>query len=349
MDFFKIGKKIISKNNPPYIVAEMSGNHCGDLSRALKMVELASETGADAIKLQTFTPDTMTLNCDRDEFLLKDGLWEGKTLYDLYSWAQTPWEWHEELFKKAKECNIDIFSSPFDETAVDFLENLDVPAYKLASFEMTDLPLVQKIASTKRPIIMSTGMATLDEIKTTIQTIKEAGNEKILVLHCVSQYPTNASNANLASMVDLKNKLQCEIGLSDHTKGSLVPIVSIGLGACFIEKHFIDDKSKGGPDVDFSLEPDEFKKMVEDVHTAWRSIGKSNIEKKEAESSSRRFRRSIYFIKELKAGEVITKEHLKRVRPNNGLEPKHYFEIIGKKVTKDVIPFTPTSFELIEK
>jgi len=343
----KIDNIEISKDSKPYIIAELSGNHNGSIDRALNLMELAAEAGADAIKLQTYTADTLTIDCDEDDFLINDGLWKGKKLYDLYNEAHTPWEWHKELFDKGKELGITVFSTPFDESAVDFLEDLEMPAYKVASFEILDLPLIEYIASKKKPIIMSTGMANLPEIRDAVEVI-EKYHKEIIILHCVSGYPTPYDQANLKTIMSLQTEFpEYLIGLSDHTLGTSVPVTSIALGARVIEKHFTDDRTKKGPDSDFSLEPHELKALVDETKQAWDALGVAGYKTKKVEESSIKFRRSLYFVKDIKKGEEVTKENLRRIRPGYGISPKYYNDILGKKVSVDVKRGTPVSLDHI--
>ena len=344
IDNYKIGK-----GHKPYIIAELSANHNGSLAKALQTIEEAAKCGADAIKLQTYTPDTMTIDCDAKDFQISGGLWDGYKLYDLYKWAQTPFEWHEAMFKKARELGITVFSTPFDETAVDLLEELNTPAYKIASFEVTDLPLLKKIAQTGKPIIMSTGMANLEEIEDAVRTIKENGCKELVVLHCISSYPSPIDQANLATIPDIASKFDCLSGLSDHTMGTVVSVASIALGACVIEKYFTLDRNDKGPDSEFSLEPHELKKLCEETKAAWQAIGEAGYERKPAEKENVKFRRSIYFVKDIKTGEKITEEHIKRIRPGFGLAPKHFEELLGKTVKADIKRGTATSWDLLNE
>lgn len=345
---FSINGREIGPDYPPYVIAEISANHNGDINKALRLIEIAKESGADAVKIQTYTADTMTLNVDKEDFKIKGGLWDGYTLYDLYKEAHTPWEWHEKMFQFAKDCGITIFSSPFDETAVDFLEELNTPAYKVASFEATDIPLIQYMAKKNKPMIMSTGMANFDEIQESVKAIKKTGNEQLVLLHCVSAYPALAKNYHLKTISDLSSRLNVMAGLSDHTLGTATSVASVALGACVIEKHFTHDRSDKGPDSEFSLEPNELKTLCSEVKIAWESLGEVNYKKKDQESSNSVFRRSIYYSKDLKAGEIISKENIKRIRPGYGLEPKYYFDILGKKVSQDVEKGDPVSWDSIE-
>ena len=320
----------------PYIIAEISGNHNGSIDRAKELVKLAKENGADCVKIQTYTPDTMTIKSNKDDFLIKGGLWDGYNLWDLYDWAQTPFEWQKELFEYANSIGITMISTPFDESAVDLLESLSCPFYKVASFELTDLPLIKYIAQTKKPIILSTGMANEKEIKEAIDTIIEYGSGDFILLHCVSGYPTPVEEINLDTITLLKKKFKCEIGLSDHTLGNTSAILSIALGAKVIEKHFTFDRSEGGPDAEFSMEPHELKDLSENISLAHKAIGVGSFEMKSAEESNIKFRRSIYVVNDIKKGDVFTKENIRRIRPGYGLEPKDYEKIIGLKAKRDL-------------
>tara|TARA_B100000427_G_scaffold296722_1_gene276629 strand:- start:3394 stop:4410 length:1017 start_codon:yes stop_codon:yes gene_type:complete len=320
----------------PYIIAEISGNHNGSIDRAKELVKLAKENGADCVKIQTYTPDTMTIKSNKDDFLIKGGLWDGYNLWDLYDWAQTPFEWQKELFEYANSIGITMISTPFDESAVDLLESLSCPFYKVASFELTDLPLIKYIAQTKKPIILSTGMANEKEIKEAIDTIIQYGSGDFILLHCVSGYPTPVEEINLDTITLLKKKFKCEIGLSDHTLGNTSAILSIALGAKVIEKHFTFDRSEGGPDAEFSMEPHELKDLSENISLAHKAIGVGSFEMKSAEESNIKFRRSIYVVNDIKKGDVFTKENIRRIRPGYGLEPKDYEKIIGLKAKRDL-------------
>ena len=344
----EINNQRIGLDHKPYIIAEVSANHNGSIDKAIKLIEIAKECGADAVKLQTYTPDTMTIDCDKEDFQIKGGLWDGYSLYDLYKEAMTPWEWHEALFKRAKEIGITIFSTPFDESAVDFLMDLDVPAFKIASFEATDLPLIEYIAKKGKPIILSTGMASFDEIKESVDLIKKY-NDQLIVLHCVSGYPVPPEQSNLRTIPMLSDKLGVISGLSDHTLGTATAVSSIALGACVIEKHFIESRQDKGPDSEFSLEPNDLKKLVEETSIAFESLGQAGFDRKNVEKGSLIFRRSIYFIKDMKAGEVITKDKIRRIRPGLGLAPKYYEELIGKTVVKDISVGTATNWDLINR
>jgi pseudaminic acid synthase len=327
----------------PYIIAEISGNHNGSLDRAKELIALAKANGADCVKIQTYTPDTMTIKSNKEDFLISGGLWDGYNLWDLYDWAQTPYEWQKELFEHAKEIGITIISTPFDETAVDLLETLDCPFYKVASFEITDLPLVKYIAETQKPMILSTGMADEQEITEAIEVVKTFGCGDFMLLHCVSGYPTPADQINLDTIALMKDTFNCEVGLSDHTLGNTSAILSIGLGAKLIEKHFTFDRSEGGPDAEFSMEPHELKDLCSSISTAYKAIGKGGFEMKPAEESNIKFRRSIYVVQDIQQGEKFDKENIRRIRPGYGLHPKNYEDIIGLTATKNLERGTPLS------
>lgn len=338
----------VGEGNPPYIVAELSANHNGSIEKAIKTISEAKIRGANAIKLQTYTPDTMTIDCDKEDFLIKDGLWAGYKLYELYKEAQTPFEWHKKMFEHANNIGITCFSTPFDETAVDLLEDLNTPLYKVASFEATDLPLIKYIASTKKPMIMSTGMANLEEINEMVSTARDAGCNDLVLLHCISSYPAPLEQSNLNTITDLKKRFGIQVGLSDHTVDNLASVVATSLGATFIEKHFVLDKKEKGPDTSFSILPNELEQLCLQTKQAWSALGKIGYEKKPCEENNIRFRRSIYFVKALKAGNIITKDAVRRIRPGYGLAPKNIDQIIGKRVTKNVSYGTPTSWHLIK-
>ncbi|MBK16594.1 MAG: pseudaminic acid synthase [Prochlorococcus sp. SP3034] len=341
------GKKI-GYGYPPYIVAEMSGNHNKDINNAFALIRKAKECGADAIKLQTYTADTITINHDGPGFLVEGGLWDQRKLYDLYEEAHTPWEWHEKLFNYGKEIGITIFSSPFDETAVDFLEDLEVKAYKIASPEIIDLSLIDKVARTGKPIIISTGMANENEINEAIETVRNVGNDKIIILHCTSAYPTPINEANLSTMNEISNKFDVLTGLSDHSLGTKVSIYACLLGACLIEKHFTIDRSKGGVDSQFSLEPNELYKLVEKTRELQSIIGIPAFNPTKSESISLTGRRSIYAVRDIKKGEVFTKENIRSIRPGKGLKPKYIKKIIGMEANIDINFGEPLSFDMIK-
>jgi len=341
--------------NRIYIVAEMSANHNQDYSRAEEIVYAAEAAGADAVKLQTYTPNTMTIDSDKPKFIIKGGTpWDGQTLYELYSKAYTPWDWQPKLKKVADDIGIELFSTPFDKTAVDFLESMGVARYKIASFELVDLPLIKYVASTKKPIIMSTGMASLGEIREAVSMAKEGGATDITLLHCVSAYPTLPEDMNLRSLPHLFLQFcyfqgaKVSVGLSDHTLGSVVPIVAVALGATVIEKHLTLSRKEQSPDSKFSLEPQEFKEMVEDIRIAEQSLGQKKIGMSEAEKGSLVFRRSLFVVENIKAGEEFTSDNIRSIRPAGGLMPKHLSDVLGKKAIRDIDRGTPLSFRDIE-
>ncbi|MEP1781082.1 pseudaminic acid synthase [Reichenbachiella sp.] len=337
----------ITDNSNVFIIAELSANHNQDLQLAMDTIKAAKRAGADAIKLQTYTPDTLTIDCNNEYFQINQGsLWDGKTLYDLYKEAYTPWDWHEKLFAVAKEEGLVCFSSPFDTTAVDFLERLNAPAYKIASFEIQDIPLIKYVAQKGKPIILSSGIATKEDIELAINTCREVGNDQIIVLKCTSSYPAPIELANLNTMLDLKNSFGVQIGLSDHTYGGLVPVVATTLGAKIIEKHFILNKSIGGPDSDFSLDETEFAEMVKNVREAEKAIGNVTYELSEKVEKNRKFARSLFIVKDIKAGEIITEEHIRSIRPGYGLHPKYYDQIIGKTISLALERGTPLKKEM---
>lgn len=335
-----IAGRRIASDVPPYIIAELSANHNGKLETALKIIEEAKKAGADAIKLQTYTADTITLNCDSEDFQIRGGLWDGKTLYQLYEEAHMPWDWHATLFEHARNLGITIFSSPFDNTAVDLLEGLNAPAYKIASFEAVDLPLIKYVASTGKPMIISTGMADADEIQEAIDAAYEGGCKELAILHCVSGYPAPAADYNLRTVPDMMQRFGLTTGLSDHTIDNTTAIASVVLGASIIEKHFTLNRSGGGPDDSFSLEPAELAALCRDSKTAWAALGKVDYGRKSSEQGNAKFRRSLYFVKSLKAGEVITSDAVRIVRPGFGMAPKYLESVIGQRVKVDIEPYS---------
>lgn len=342
----RIGNFDINKDSSVFIIAELSANHNHDKSIALETVKAAKEAGADAIKIQTYTPDTITLNVHNDHFKINsDTIWDGKYLYDLYKEAYTPWEWHKEIFDYANELGIISFSSPFDFSAVDFLEDLNVPAYKIASFEITDIPLIEYVASKQKPVIISTGIASTEDIELAVDTCKKAGNEEIILLKCTSSYPAPIEQANLAMVKDLREKYNVISGLSDHTLGMIAPVVATAMGAKVVEKHFILDKSIGGPDASFSLDTDEFSKMVQAIRQAEKSIGKVDYSISEKMEKNRGFSRSLFVSKDVQAGEILTKDNIRSVRPGIGMHPKYYNEILGRKAKKDLVKGEPLCWE----
>ena len=345
---FSINERRIGKNNPPYIIGELSGNHLGDITRALELLEVVAQSGAHAAKLQTYTADTITINHTGPGFLIEEGPWAGRTLHDLYEESHTPWEWHGALFTKAKELGITLFSSPFDATAVEFLENFEVPAYKIASFEIIDIPLIECIACTGKQIIMSTGLATFEEIGEAIEVVRSAGCKELALLHCISGYPTPPDEANLAVIEKLKETFKVVVGLSDHTLGTVVAISAVASGAAIIEKHVALKRSDGGPDAGFSLEPDEFSEMTRSCRTAWKAIGQPHINRTQSEKKNLIFRRSLYIVKDIKAGEMFSKDNLRSIRPGYGLAPKHLPLVLGRSAARSLTRGTPLSWEDIE-
>jgi len=343
-----IGSKKIGNGYSIFIIAEMSANHLQKFDNAVKIIKVAKEAGADAIKLQTYTPDTITIDCDNEYFQIKQGtLWDGQSLYELYKKAYTPWEWQPKLKEIAEEEGLICFSSVFDKTAVDFLEGIDVPAYKIASFEITDIPLIEYVASKGKPIIISTGIATLSDIEEAVNACKRMGNEQIALLKCVSAYPTPLEDVNLRTIPNLVDTFRTVVGLSDHTLGISVPIASVALGACIIEKHLTLDRSLGGPDAAFSLEPDEFKAMVKSVREVEKALGEVSYDLTEKMKKSREFSRSLFVVKDIKAGEIFTEENLRSIRPGYGLPPKYLEDILGKKAKCDIKKGIPLTWELI--
>lgn len=345
----KIGKFKVGYNQPPFIIAEMSGNHNQSLERALELVDLAAKTGANAIKLQTYTADTMTLDISRDEFYIQDknNLWQGNSLYSLYEQAHTPWEWHQPIMERARQLGLECFSSPFDESSVDFLESLNVPCYKIASFENVDIPLIKKVASTGKPIIISTGMASLAELDEAVNAAKTAGCKKLILLKCTSTYPALAENTNILTIPHMRELFGCVVGLSDHTMGVGVSVASVALGAAVIEKHFTTSRSDGGVDSSFSMEPDEMANLVVETKRAWESLGGISYGPTKAEESSLKYRRSLYITEDMKAGDRITEDNLRAIRPGLGIAPKHIESVLGLSVKKDLIKGTAFTWDLI--
>ncbi|WP_419726372.1 pseudaminic acid synthase [Terrisporobacter petrolearius] len=345
----KIGTRIINENSPCFIIAELSANHNHNIDIAKQTIKAAKESGADAIKLQTYTPDTMTIDCDNEYFQIKQGtVWDGEILYKLYEKAYTPWHWHKELKDYAQSLGLIFFSTPFDKSATDFLEELNVDVYKVASFEITDIPLIEYIASKKKPMIISTGIATLEDIELAVETCKKAGNEEIILLKCTSSYPSKLEDSNLLTILDLKERFNVISGLSDHSMEMEVPITAVALGGKVIEKHFILDRNMGGPDAGFSMEPEEFKKMVDSIRRVEKALGTVDYELTEKKKKNREFSRSLFVVKDMKAGEIITQENVKSIRPGFGMHPKYYKSILGKRIKKDIKRGTPLTFELIE-
>jgi pseudaminic acid synthase len=347
MKEFKIADRKIGKDNPVFIIAEMSCNHLQKYEYAERIVHEAAKAGADAIKIQTYTADTMTIDCDNEYFQLKGTIWEGKNLYQLYEEAYTPWEWQPKLQKLAEELGLIFFSTPFDKTSVDFLEELNVPAYKLASYEIQDIPLIKCIAEKKKPVIFSTGMARLSDIELALDTFRENGTDEIAMLKCVSAYPTPIEDMNLRTIQNMDQTFDVIPGLSDHTMGITVPVVSVALGAKIIEKHITLDRSYGGPDAPFSLEPEEFRGMVAAVRDAEKAIGKVTYELNEKQKRSKALGRSIFVVEDMKEGEIFTEENIRVIRPGQGMEPKYYESVLGKKARMNIKKGTPLANELI--
>jgi len=339
----------IGRGQKPFIIAEMSGNHNQSLERALEIVEAVAKTGAHALKIQTYTPDTMTLDIDEREFYISDpnSVWEGKSLYTLYGEAYTPWEWHKPIFERARELGLIAFSTPFDETAVDLLESLDSPCYKIASFENTDLPLIRRVAATGKPMIISTGMASIAELDDTVRAAREAGCADLVLLKCTSTYPATASNTNILTIPHMRELFGCEVGLSDHTMGIGVSVASVAMGAKVIEKHFTLNRADGGVDSTFSIEPSEMKQLVVETERAWQALGQVSYGATEAEKKSIIFRRSLYVVKDMKAGDVLTKENVRAIRPGLGLPTKYLEIVLGMVVARDIKLGTALGWDLL--
>jgi len=345
---FQIGHRWVGKGHRPFIIAEMSGNHNQSLERALAIVEAAAAAGADAVKLQTYTADTMTLDIHEGDFFIEDpnSLWKGQSLYRLYQEAYTPWEWHEPIFRRCRELGLLAFSTPFDESAVDFLESLDAPAYKIASFENTDLVLIRKAAATGKPLIISTGMATAAELDEAVRAAREAGAKHIVLLKCTSTYPASPENSNLATIPHMESLFGCQVGLSDHTMGVGVAVAAVALGATVIEKHFTLSRADGGVDAAFSMEPEEFRRLVEETKRAWQALGRVHYGPTEAEKPSLKHRRSLYVSRDIKAGEPFTRDNVKAIRPGLGLPTKYLEAVLGKTAKRDVKKGTPVTWDL---
>jgi pseudaminic acid synthase len=346
--YIEIAGQKIGADFPPYIIAELSANHNGDINRAFEILEMAKECGANAIKLQTYTQDTLTIDSDKPDFEIEGGLWHGRSLYDLYTEAHMPWEWHKPLFAKAKELGITIFSSAFDTTAVDLLEELGAPAYKIASFEAIDLPLIEYVAKTGKPMIISTGMANKEEIQEAVTAAKNAGCAELVVLHCVSGYPAPAQDYNLATIPDMAEYFDVLTGLSDHTIDNTTAIASVVLGACVIEKHVTLNRNGGGPDDSFSLEKPELTQLCNDSKTAWQALGKVNYARKDSEKGNLVFRRSLYVVKDIKVGDEFAHDNVRSIRPGFGLAPKYLYEVLGRKAKKDISRGTALTRQLID-
>lgn len=344
---YAIAGRPIGDDHPPYIIAELSGNHNGDLGRALAILQSCAEAGVDAVKLQTYTADTMTIDCDRPEFRIKGGLWNGRTLYELYEEAHTPWEWHKALFARGKELGVAVFSSPFDETAVDFLEEIGAPAYKIASFEVIDHALLRYVGKTGKPVIMSTGMASEREIDEAVAVLESAGCRQLALLHCVSGYPTSPEESNLRTMNLLAQRYRRPIGLSDHTLTTSTAVASVALGCAIIEKHVTMLRSDGGPDAAFSLEPAEVRTLVDDCKTAFLALGQPTHALAESEKGNLQFRRSIFVVRDLAAGEALSAENLRVIRPGQGMAPKELPKVLGRRVARPVARGTPLTEDLL--
>lgn len=344
----QINNRKIGQGFAPYIIAEISANHNGNKQAALDLIQVAKKSGADAVKLQTYTADTITLNSNAADFQIHGGLWDGRTLYDLYQEAYTPWEWHKELFDYARSLELTIFSSPFDNTAVDLLEDLNAPAYKIASFEAIDLPLIKYVAQTGKPMIISTGMADAEEIAEAVAAARDGGCKELAILHCVSGYPAPAQDYNLRTLIDMQQRFSLPVGLSDHTLDNTTAIAAVSLGACIVEKHFTLDRSRGGPDDSFSLEPQELTALCRDTKTAWEALGNVDYGKKSSEQGNVKFRRSLYFVKDMKAGDIIDSTCVRSVRPGYGLAPKYLESILGKAVITDIEKNTAVKIEVIK-
>ena len=346
---FKINDRIISMDQPPFIIAELSANHGGSIEAAKLAIDQAKLSGADAVKIQSYTPDTMTIESSMPDFQITEGLWAGYTLYDLYKEAHTPFAWHEELFAYARLREITLFSTPFDETAVDLLQSLNAPAYKIASFELVDLPLIKKVAKCGRPLLISTGMANLNEITEALQIALRYGCGDVLLFHCISNYPAPVHESNLRNLIFLKKNFGVEVGLSDHSLSNVAAISSIALGATAIEKHFKPDAASNGPDASFSLNPTQFKSLVSDCQDAWQALGNNGFNRSSTEEASSKYRRSVYFTSNLRSGDKISSSDIRIIRPGFGLPPKFYDGLIGKTVTRDVVRGQPVSLDCIEE
>lgn len=338
----------IAFDAPPYVVAEVSANHNGDIERALEIIEASHAAGADAIKLQTYTPDTMTLDVESEDFHIRGGLWDGYSLHQLYREAHTPYEWHETLFAKCRALGITVFSTPFDDSAVDLLEELGAPAYKIASFEATDLNLIARCARTKKPLVISTGMADLGEIQEAVETARNAGAEELILLHCISAYPAPARDANLKTIAHMAEAFDVVVGLSDHTLGTSVACAAVALGASFVEKHVTARRSDGGPDSAFSLEPDELRALVEGCRTSWEAVGHVTYAREPSETANLAFRRSLYFVRDLAPGEVITSDAVRAIRPGFGLPPKHLGKVVGRRARSSIRRGTRVTWEALD-
>ncbi len=347
---FKIGERLIGPGCPIYVVAELSANHNQDFDQAVRIIQAAKNSGADAVKIQTYTADTITIPCDREEFRIRGGtLWDGRTLFELYNEAFTPWEWQPKLKQAANELGMDLFSSPFDDTAVDFLEKMNVLAYKLASFELVDIGLIRKMARTGKPLILSTGMATIEEIDEAVQTARQAGATQIALLKCTSAYPAKADDMNLLTIPELAKRFDVLVGLSDHTMGSTAAVAAVALGACILEKHITLSRSLKGPDSEFSLEPQEFKAMVDAIRTTESALGEVRFGPSPREASSRVFRRSLFVVQDVQCGEQFTAQNVRSIRPAHGLHTRHLPEVLGRRASKDIVRGTPFQWDLVQK
>ncbi|MCF2524455.1 pseudaminic acid synthase [Bradyrhizobium sp. G127] len=344
----EIAGRKIGPDFPPYVIAEISANHKLDIERCLMLIDAAADTGADAVKIQSYTPDTITIDSDRPEFLIRGGLWDGYRLYDLYKEAYTPFEWHPELFERARKRNLTLFSTPFDQTAVDLLASLDAPAYKIASFEANDLPLIRYVAQRGKPMIISTGMANLGEIGEAVSAAREAGATQIALLHCVSAYPAGIEDANVATVPHLASAFDCVAGLSDHTPGIGASVASVVLGGCIIEKHFTVSRADGGHDAEFSLDQDEFRNLVNECKAAWAAVGKVNYDLLGSEKGSIMHRRSLYAVKPVAKGEMFSAENVRSIRPGNGLAPKYLPKILGRQASRDIAFGEPLGWDMVQ-
>ena len=342
---FSVEGRIIGPSHPPYVIAEISGNHNGNLDRALRIMEACKDAGVDAVKLQTYTPDTMTIDHDGEDFRVRGGLWDGHTLYSLYEMAHTPWDWHPALFARGRELGVTVFSTPFDETAVDFLEDLGVPAYKIASFENVDLPLIRRVAATGKPMIVSTGMADEAEIREAVEAARGGGCRDLALLHCVSAYPARPDESNLRTLADLAGRFSVVAGLSDHTLTTATAVAAVALSAAIVEKHVTLSRADGGPDAAFSLEPDELAELVRNCRTAWEALGCATYERAEGEKASMTFRRSLYVVEDMAEGEAFTPRNVRAIRPGHGLAPKHLPNVLGRRATRPLARGTPLSLD----
>ena len=345
---FELNGVKIGKGYKPFIIAELSANHGGDLQRAKNSIYAAMRSGADAVKIQTYTPDTMTIDSHREDFIINDGIWKGYNLYELYKEAFTPFEWHRELFEFARKIGISIFSTPFDETAVDLLVQLDAPAFKIASFELIDLPLIKYVARQSKPIFISTGMSSLEEIASAVETCFQIGNKDLLLFHCISNYPTKLAESNLGDIQYLANHFNLEVGLSDHTKSNMASTLSVALGASAIEKHFKLDNEDCGPDSSFSILPQQLESLCYECEQAFRAVKSNNLQRPLSEVSNKKFRRSIYFVKDLRKGHLVKEDDIRRIRPGYGLEPKYFDDLIGRRLNRDVLRGEATSWSLLD-